>query len=46
VDYIAVVDPDRLAPVQSATRGTIIAVAGRLGATRLIDNHILGTEFC
>jgi pantoate--beta-alanine ligase len=46
VDYIAVVDPDRLAPVQSATRGTIIAVAGRLGTTRLIDNHILGTEFC
>jgi pantoate--beta-alanine ligase len=46
VDYIAVVDPDRLEPVHRATRGTIIAVAGRLGTTRLIDNHILGTEFC
>jgi pantothenate synthetase len=44
VDYIAVVDPDHLEPVHSATRGTIIAVAGRLGTTRLIDNHILGTE--
>lgn len=46
VDYIAVVDPDRLEPVHNVTRGTIIAVAGRLGTTRLIDNHILGTEFC
>jgi len=45
VDYIAVVDPDRLEAVRTAPRGTIVAVAGRLGATRLIDNHILGTEF-
>lgn len=45
VDYIAVVDPDRLQPVRTASRGTIIAVAGHLGAIRLIDNHILGTEF-
>ena len=45
VDYIAVVDPDRLEPVRTAPHGTIIAVAGSLGAIRLIDNHILGTEF-
>jgi pantoate--beta-alanine ligase len=44
-DYIAVVDPDQLAPVSMATHGTIIAVAGRVGRTRLLDNHILGTEF-
>jgi pantoate--beta-alanine ligase len=45
VDYIAVVDPERLEPVRTVNRGTIIAVAGRVGTTRLIDNHILGTEF-
>jgi pantoate--beta-alanine ligase len=45
VDYIALVDPDRLDPVESAALGTIIAVAGRVGSTRLLDNHILGTEF-
>lgn len=44
VDYIAVVDPDRLTPVDVAVRGTIIAVAGRVGATRLLDNHFLGVE--
>jgi pantoate--beta-alanine ligase len=45
IDYIAVVDPEWLSPVERATRGTIIAVAGRVGSTRLLDNHILGTEF-
>ena len=45
VDYIAIVDPDRLAPVERAGVGTIIAVAARVGPTRLLDNLILGTEF-
>ena len=45
LDYIAVIDPDGLASVRVATDGTIIAVAGRVGTTRLLDNHILGTEF-
>jgi pantoate--beta-alanine ligase len=45
IDYIAIVDPENLAPVEHLDRGTIIAVAGRIGATRLLDNHILGTEF-
>ena len=45
VDYIAIADPDRMAPVELATGGTIVAVAGRVGGTRLLDNHILGTEF-
>jgi pantoate--beta-alanine ligase len=44
VDYIAIVDPEHLDPVDIATRGTIIAVAGRVGVTRLLDNHVLGTE--
>lgn len=45
VDYIAIVDPENLAPVEQVSRGTIIAVAGRVGSTRLLDNHILGLEF-
>jgi pantoate--beta-alanine ligase len=43
-DYIAAVDPERLAPVATAEPGTILTVAGRLGQTRLIDNHILGRK--
>lgn len=42
VDYLALVHPDTFEPVQEATDGTIVAVAGRVGATRLIDNIILG----
>ena len=44
VDYIALVEPDHMDPVETAARGTIVAVAGRVGPTRLIDNHILGME--
>jgi len=44
-DYIAVVDPQSLRPVSQAEHGTIIAVAGRVGRTRLLDNLILGMEF-
>ncbi|HEY3935246.1 MAG TPA: pantoate--beta-alanine ligase [Gemmatimonadales bacterium] len=40
-DYIAVVDPERLAPVDRAVPGTIVALAARVGTTRLIDNVIL-----
>ncbi len=43
-EYIAVTDPVGLEPVSSAEPGTIIAVAARLGATRLIDNVMLGEE--
>jgi pantoate--beta-alanine ligase len=42
-DYIAVADPDSLAPVAVARAGTILAVAARIGRTRLLDNHILET---
>jgi pantoate--beta-alanine ligase len=42
VDYIAIVDPDRLEPKESADPGTIVAVAARFGTTRLLDNLILG----
>ncbi len=41
-DYIAIVEPDALAPVARVTRGTIVALAARVGRTRLIDNVIFG----
>jgi pantoate--beta-alanine ligase len=40
-DYIAAVDPEHLERVDQAVPGTILAVAARVGATRLIDNLIL-----
>ena len=41
-DYIAIVDAEALAPVTRAVPGTIVALAVRLGKTRLVDNIILG----
>ena len=38
VDYIAFFDPHTLHPVTRVTRGTHLALAVRLGRTRLIDN--------
>lgn len=43
-DYIAVCDPVHMAPVDDAPAGTIIALAARVGSTRLIDNMVLGEE--
>jgi pantoate--beta-alanine ligase len=41
-DYIAIIDPDTLEPVQSlADRLTLLALAVRIGKTRLIDNALL-----
>lgn len=45
LDYIAIVHPETLAPVERAEHGTIVAVAARVGRTRLLDNHVLGMEF-
>jgi pantoate--beta-alanine ligase len=42
VEYIAIVEPDNLTPTSVATADTIVAVAGRVGRTRLIDNIVLG----
>lgn len=42
VDYIAFFDPDTLAPRTTVTRGTHLALAVRIGRTRLIDNARLG----
>jgi pantoate--beta-alanine ligase len=41
VEYIAVVNPETLAPVTTADETTIVALAARIGSTRLIDNIVL-----
>ncbi|HET8650411.1 MAG TPA: pantoate--beta-alanine ligase [Gemmatimonadales bacterium] len=41
-DYIAITDPDHLRPVDTVDAATVVALAGRVGDTRLIDNIILG----
>ena len=42
VDYVALVDWTTLLPAEQARAGDLLAVAAWLGATRLIDNCILG----
>ncbi len=42
VEYIAIADPETLQPVDVVDSSTIIAVAARVGTTRLIDNIVLG----
>ncbi|MBA2244676.1 MAG: pantoate--beta-alanine ligase [Gemmatimonadetes bacterium] len=40
-EYAEVVDPDTLDPLARARPCAVCMVAGRVGSTRLIDNHIL-----
>jgi len=40
-EYAEVADAGTLAPVERAARGTLLAVAARVGRTRLIDNALL-----
>lgn len=42
VEYIAVAEPESLAPVTEVRETTVVAMAARLGRTRLIDNIVLG----
>jgi len=42
VDYVELVDWATLKPIETATPGTLFAVAAWVGTTRLIDNTILG----
>jgi pantoate--beta-alanine ligase len=44
VDYLAVVESQRLDPVDTADDESIVIVAARVGRTRLLDNAILGAE--
>jgi pantothenate synthetase len=41
LDYIEVVDPETLEPETAVSKSTLVAVAGFVGQTRLIDNILL-----
>lgn len=41
-EYVEAVDPETLQPVAVAAADTLLALAARLGGTRLIDNIVLG----
>jgi pantoate--beta-alanine ligase len=41
VEYVAVAEPDALAPVSEVEGRTVVALAARVGLTRLIDNIVL-----
>jgi pantoate--beta-alanine ligase len=41
-DYLAIVDAGSLLPVTSVGPGALVAVAGYVGKTRLIDNFLVG----
>jgi pantoate--beta-alanine ligase len=42
IDYVACVGPQDMQQVQTADERSILAVAARIGGTRLIDNVVLG----
>jgi pantoate--beta-alanine ligase len=42
LDYLEIVNPDTLEPVEDVSAGALVAVAAWVGATRLIDNIVLG----
>jgi pantoate--beta-alanine ligase len=44
VEYAEVVDPDTLLPIDNVSDGALLAVAVRIGATRLIDNMLLPAQ--
>lgn len=41
LDFLEVVDPETLDPVEDISRGALVAVAAYLGSTRLIDNIVV-----
>jgi pantoate--beta-alanine ligase len=41
VDYISIVDPDTLLPLEDVRAGALLAIAAYVGTTRLIDNVLL-----
>jgi pantoate--beta-alanine ligase len=41
LDYLEIVDPDSLDPVEDAGDGTLVVIAAFVGSTRLIDNILL-----
>jgi pantoate--beta-alanine ligase len=43
-EYVAVVDPDSFVPLAAVNGRTLVAVAARVGDTRLIDNVLIETD--
>ena len=41
LDYLSIVHPDTLEPLENVASGALIAVAANVGTTRLIDNILL-----
>lgn len=41
VEYVDVVDPETLLPVEDVSEGALLAIAAQVGRTRLIDNVLL-----
>ena len=41
LDYLEIVDPETLDPVERISQKTLVALAGYVGSTRLIDNLVL-----
>ncbi len=44
IDYVSVVDADSLAPIAAVGSRALVAIACRIGKTRLIDNFVLGED--
>jgi pantoate--beta-alanine ligase len=44
IDYVACADATSVAPVDAISGPTVLAVAARVGTTRLIDNVVLGED--
>jgi pantoate--beta-alanine ligase len=42
IDYVALADPDTLAALEQVDRPAVALIAARVGATRLIDNELIG----
>jgi pantoate--beta-alanine ligase len=41
LDYLVIVDPNSLLPVPEAVPGSLVAIAAKVGTTRLIDNFLV-----
>jgi pantoate--beta-alanine ligase len=42
IDYVALADPNTLATLEQVDRPAVALIAARVGATRLIDNELIG----
>jgi pantoate--beta-alanine ligase len=44
LDYLEIIDPETLEPLEDTARGALAAVAATFGSTRLIDNLLLAAN--